>query len=208
MFDLNKYRIKYRYSHSLRLFFDAMSKFGIRIAPYYTFRERISSLKTPTLSKELEHCKISFLGPEDIRAMAKIPGRKFSEADLLKRFNEGQKCLGMKKGGAIIAFNWCNFKELTFKWHRMPLGKNEAFMFDAYTLPDYRGKGIAPFLRHHFYKELEKISITRLYSYTDYFNTPAVKFKLKLGAEKEKLNLYIVLFNKWPFHFILKDYQK
>jgi len=208
MFDLNKYRIKYRYSHSLRLFFDAFSKLGIRIAPYYLFREKIASLKPPAPSKEFEHVHISFWGPEEIKAMAKIPGRKFSEEDLLKRLSDGNRCLGLKKDGQLISFTWCNFREMTFKWHRTPLGKNEAFMFDAYTLPDYRGKGIAPFLRYHCYRELEKLGMTRLYSYTDYFNTPAVKFKLKLKAEIEKLNLYIVLFNKWPFHFIIKDYQK
>ncbi|MBC2717014.1 MAG: hypothetical protein HF978_17050 [Desulfobacteraceae bacterium] len=208
MIYLKELWIKFRYSHFLRLFFDVLAKFGIRITPYYTFRETISSENQPAQPEEFENFKISFWGPEEIKAMALIRGRKFSEEDLLKRLNKGQKCLGLKKGSEIIAFTWCNFKELTFKWHRTPLNKNEVFMFDAYTLVDYRGKGIAPFLRYHCYKELEKLGMSNLYSYTDYFNTPAGKFKLKLNAEKEKLNLYIVLFNKWPFHFVLKDFQK
>ena len=208
MIGFNKFRIKYRYSHSLRLFFDALSKFGIRIAPYYTFRETISSANQPALSEKFKNFKISFLGPEEIKAMAKIPGRKFSGEDLLKRLKEGHKCLGLKNDGQLIAFTWCNFREMTFKWHRTPLEKNEVFMFDAYTLPDHRGKRIAPFLRYQCYREMEKLGMTKLYSYTDYFNTPAVKFKLKLNAKKEKLSLYIILFNKWPVHFILKEYQK
>jgi len=208
MINFNNFRIKYQHSHFLRLFFDALTKFGIRITPYYTFREMIASTTLPDLSDKIENCKISFWGPEEIKAMAKIPGRKLTEEDLLKRLREGHQCLGIKKDSQVIAFNWFNFKELTFKWHRIPLNKKEVFLFDAYTLPGYRGKGFAPFLRECSYRELKKIGMTKAFSYTDYFNTPAVKFKLKLNAEKEKLSLYIVFFNKWPFHFIMKDYQK
>jgi len=40
-------RIKYKYSHILRIFFDFISKFGIRISPYYIFLETIVSLTLP-----------------------------------------------------------------------------------------------------------------------------------------------------------------
>ncbi len=208
MIDLKKYLIKYRYGHFLRIFFDILSKFGIRITFYYTFREMISLKKPQPPSIKFKNLKISCWGPEEIKAMALIPGRKFSEENLLKRLKEGQKCFGVIKENEIIAFTWCNFKEMTFGWHRTPLKKNEVYIYDAFTLIEYRGKGIAPFLRYNCYKELAKIGMKNLYSHTDYFNTPAMNFKLKLNAKKEKLSLYVVFFTKWPFHFILKDYQK
>lgn len=208
MFDLDRFLTKLRYGHPFQLIFDALSKFGIRISPLYIFKEAVSPEKPPKLPVGLEGYEASFLGPEEMKTMALIPGRRFSEADLLERLKSGHKCLGLKKDNELAAFTWCDPKEFSFRWHRFPLKEDEAYLFDAYTLITHRGKGVAPFLRYHLYKELEKIGRTKLYSYSDYFNTPAVKFKLKLRAKKEKFILFIVLFNKWSFHYLLKEYQK
>jgi hypothetical protein len=207
MMSFDEIRIKIRYSHFLRLVFDAISKLGVRISPYYVFREGISSENPPALPTGFEEYEIKFWGPEEMRAMALIPMRKFSKKTLLQRLEDGQKCLGLKKDNALVAFTWCNFKEFSFKWHQFPLKPDEVYMFDAYTVPEYRGKGIAPFLRYHCYKEMKTLGRKSLYSYSDYFNSSAVKFKLKLNAQKVGLNMYVVLFNKWPFHFQLKDYS-
>jgi acetyltransferase (GNAT) family protein len=199
--------IKFRYSRFLRLFFDALARLGIRVSPYYLFREIISPANPPDPSG-FENYDVGFWGLKEMKQMALIPGRKFSEEFLVQRLSDGHKCLGLKKDNNLIAFTWCNFKEATFKYHHFLLKPEEAYLFDAYTLMTYRGKGIAPFLRYHLYKELKNLGHTRLYSYSDYFNKPAVRFKNKLNAKKEKLFLTIELFGKWRFHFVLKDYQK
>ena len=143
-----------------------------------------------------------------MKEIAFIPHRNFSEKDLLRRLQNGNKCMGIKKDSKIIAFSWCNPKEVSFRLHSRPLKKNEAYMFDLFTLSDYRGKGFAPFFSYYFYRELKNIGLTNLISYIDFFNTPSVKFKTKLNAKKVELNLYIELFGKWTFYFTLKNYQK
>ena len=200
--------IKFRYSHIQRLFFDGLARLGIRIAPYYLFEEIISSENPPRLPAGLEGYEVSFWGPKEMKSMVLIPGRKFSEEFLVQRLKDGIKCLGLKKDNELAAFTWCNLKEATLKYNRFSLKKDEAYLFDAYTLMACRGKGIAPFLRYHLYTELEKLGRTKLYSYSDYFNTSAVKFKLKLDAKKVKLILIVDLFGKWHFSFILKNFQK
>lgn len=87
------------------------------------------------------------------------------------------------------------------------LKEDEAYIFDTLTLLDYRGKGFAPILRYYLYKELRNLGRTKLYSYVDCLNTPAVRLKFKVNAEKIKLYLSIDLFGKWRFNYTLKDYQ-
>jgi hypothetical protein len=70
----------------------------------------------------------------------------------------------------------------------------------------YRGKGIAPYIRYLGYKELERLGRTRLYSISIYFNTPAVNFKKKLGAEFLELRLRVRLFRKWERDVRVKKY--
>lgn len=198
---------KARHSNFLRLFFDAIARLGIRIAPCYLFQEIISPKITPKRPSGFEDYEISFLGLEEMKQMALIPGRKFSEEFLVKRLKDGQKCIGLKKDDELAVFSWCNLKGISVKWNLSPLKKDEAYLFDAYTLLDYRGKGLAPFLRFQLYKEMQKLGRTKLYSYTDYFNTSAVRFKQKLNAKKVKLVLVIDLFGKWYFSFLLKNFQ-
>jgi len=200
--------IKFRYSHFLRLFFDGLARFGVRIAPYYLFQEIIPPDKSPGCPAGFDDYKVSFWGLEEIKLMALIPGRKFSEEFLVQRLTDGHKCIGFKKGNELVAFSWCNLKEISVKWNLHPLKKDEGYLFDAYTFPDYRGKGISPFLRSHFYKELHKLGRTKLYSYVDCFNTSSIRFKQKLEAKKVKLILIFDLFGKWHLSFLLKDYQK
>jgi len=199
--------IKFRYSHFLRLFFEALARLGVRIAPYYLFQEIIPQENPPKHPRGFEDYEVGFWGQEEMKQMALIPGRKFSEGSLVRRLEDGHKCIGFKKDNELAAFSWCNLKEISVKWNRVQLKKDEAYLFDSYTLMAYRGKGIAPFLRYHLYSELQKLGRTKLYSYSDYFNTSAVKFKQKLGAKKVKLFLVIGLFGKWYINFLLKNFQ-
>ena len=70
----------------------------------------------------------------------------------------------------------------------------------------YRGKGIAPYIRYQLYKELTKLGRNKLYSISDFFNAPAIKFKKKLNAKSHKLILFIEIFNKWRFSLLIKKY--
>ena len=199
---------KYRYSHVMRPFFDGLSKIGLRIAPYYEFRENVSPDFLSPCSGLGQGYEIGFWEAPEIKQMAKIPGRRFSEEELLKRLEDGHRCLGIKKDNKLAAFSWCNFRAKTFRWHRLPLNDREVFLFDAFTLPEFRGRKLAPVLRYNLYRELTKQGYTGFYSYSDFFNTPAIKFKKTLKAKKEQLNLYIVLFDKFVFHFRLKQYPQ
>ena len=200
--------IKFRYSHFLRPLFDAIARLGIRITTYYLFMEEIPPENQQILPDGLEDYEFCYWGPEDMEDVAFIQGRKFSGAFLAQRFKEGSQCIGLKKNNHPAIFSWYNLKKATFKYNGFPLKNDEAYIFDTLTLLDFRGKGLAPFLHFHLYKDLRKIGRRKLYSYVDYLNSPAVRLKVKLNAVRIKLYLSIDLFGKRQFHFTLKDYQK
>ncbi len=162
----------------------------------------------PHLEKGFDEYDIVPLGSEDIRTISTIPGRFVSGEELFRRLKEGKKCLGVKHHGEVTAFTWYDLDEFNFKGYTFPLKENEAYLFDTYTLISFRGKGIAPYMRYQCYKELANLGRHKLYSITERFNTPAVKFKEKLNAKLLELYVYIELFKKWHFHSRLKKYTE
>jgi hypothetical protein len=164
-----------------------------------------------------------------MKTISSIPGRHFTltEEYFLERLRNGQKCFGLKYRGELAAFTWCDldwcshvyFKGKTtghtFTWcnidrcahgYRFPLKDNEAYLFDAYTLMHFRGKGLAPYIRYRCYKELAKSGRHKLYSISECVNTPSIKFKKKLNAKFPELRLSVELFKKWSFDLHLKKY--
>lgn len=64
------------------------------------------------------------------------------------------------------------------------LKEDEAYLNFMYTYNEFRGQNLAPYLRYHCYKMLEKENKLKLYSISEYFNKPAINFKEKLKAKK------------------------
>ena len=148
--------------------------------------------------------EVSLLGPEDMGEIAtffRVPQEK-----LVARLEEGNRCFGLRSDGKLVAISWCDLRR--FRHHNVfPLEENEAYLYDAYTLRTTRGRDIAPYLRFKTYQELQKLGCTRCYSYTDYFNKAAMKFKLKLNARRIVLRLEITLAGKWSWIRTLRKYN-
>src|SRR6266550_844762 len=172
------------YGVVLRILIDNVSKLGLRIEPYHLFLEGLGSPRAPIVPAAGAGYEIGFLDAGDIREIARMPGRNLSEDDLLSRFQKGMLCLGVKQSGAIVAFTWCNLDECAIEKHRLfTLRADEASLFDAYTIESFRGRELAPYMRYRCYEELAKLGRHRCYSVTVVLNTPAVRFKRKLGAQ-------------------------
>ena len=137
-----------------------------------------------------------------------IDGRKNSEKMLSERLKKGNKCFALKRDNKIVGFTWCDFDMFTYPPTReFRLKSNESYLFDAYIFKAYRGHQLAPFMRYRCYQELQKLGRSVLYSYSDYFNTPANRFKVKLDARLLRLCLYVQLFEKFKWNLTLKVYS-
>ncbi len=204
-----RFKNKLRYSSFLRIVLDGIAKTGIRINLYYIVLEGLFNRSIPHLETGFDEYELCFLSQKDMKTISSIPGRNFTEVSLLQRLQNNQTCFGVKYRGELAAFTWCDFVEYKCmeskcNEHRFLLKENEAYLFDAYTLMPFRGKGIAPYIRYQCYKELYKMGRHRLYSISDYLNTPSIRFKMKLDAKLLDLYLYIGLFKKWHLNLRLK----
>jgi GNAT superfamily N-acetyltransferase len=178
-----------------------------RIAPYYIVREGGAIKNPPPKALESESMEMKNLDSRDMPQMAAIPGRSISEEVLATRLKEGKKCYGIRYQGQLAAFTWVDLKEFGMSGKRVLLKENEAYLFDAYTLPAFRGKGLAPIIRYYAYERLEEMGKTTLYSITDFFNPPAMQFKEKLGARKTELRLLLWVFKRPVFDICIKKYD-
>jgi hypothetical protein len=192
-----------------RVIIDGLAKVGIIISPHYVVVEGLDNGRLQHLAEGFADYQFGFLGPQDMKALANLPGRIFTGKELLGRLHEGQKCFAAKRRGEIVAFTWCSFAPYAFaKQQALPLRSNEAYLFDAHTVEQYRGIGIAPTLRYRCYQELAKMGRTRCYSITAAFNMPAINFKKKLHAQVLELGLFVELWGRWWWHTRLQDYRE
>lgn len=197
-------RQKIRYNNWIRLIHDGLVRIGIKISPFYLVEEGGSASNPPFELAASTDYSVGFLGEADMKEIAAIPLRKLSEQNLLDRIKNGCKCLGVKKNKKLVAFTWFNLKECPYQGFKFALSENEAYLFDAYTLREYRGNNIAPLMRYMSYRELEKIGRTRLYSISECINSQSIKFKKKLNARFVYLGVWISFFRKWDITIPIK----
>jgi len=207
MYYLKHLWSKVAHNNPVRLVLDGLARLGLRIAPSYLMVEK-STPDAMNLKTGLEQYAFGLLGPEDMKTIAALPLRPFTEKDLLDRLRAGCICVGVKHAGELVAFSWANPTESRFAGRRFVLKDDEAYLFDSFAFVDYRGKGLIPATRRLIYRELAKLGKTRFYSYTDCFNKSSLRFKEKLGAKKVRLCLSIKLLNRYTVALTLKRFPE
>ena len=180
---------------------------GINVSPYYWVQEGLSIDDIAEPQGNFESYLFEFFGHEEIKTIVESKIWKRSEEELLSRLQDGKECFGAKYGEEIVAFMWIDFKESNCKWNKFPLKDNEAYLYEMFTMKPFRGKGIAPYLRYRSYQVLKDLGRDKLYSYSDFFNSPAINFKKKLNVKFLKLGLYIELYKKYHWNWTIKNYS-
>ena len=199
----------YRLRHGMlfEAFQYRLDSIGIIIAPYYWVQEGINDISWAGLQNSFEDYTFDFLGIDEIKTIAASKTWKYSEKELLSWVNKGKKCFAAKYKGEISAFMWIDLDECKWQKLNFRLKDNEAYLFDMFTMKSFRGKGIAPYLRYQSYKILKDKGRDKIYSLSDFFNSPSISFKKKLNAKFLKLCLYIDLFNKLHWNWVIKSYS-
>jgi GNAT superfamily N-acetyltransferase len=203
---LKKIRLKIRYGLTLQGIRNQLFKIGIEFSPYYLFQEGINVTEIPEIKGMDTDYSCELLKPEDMKTIGAINNAGFSEEKLLALLKTGELCLGIKHNNEIAAYMWVNFTELKYKSTTIHLKEDEAYLWMMYTREAYRGKNLAPYLRYKSYEMVKKMGRDKLYSVSDYFNSPAVAFKMKLNAKKLKLILFVQFLGKLYRSFIIKSH--
>lgn len=98
--------------------------FVARIIPYYLIREYFLDENELNFQPKLKSLDVEFLLPSEIKIIAKNSEILEGEEELLKRYQDGCLCLGLKHEGKIVAFTWYDprnfqFKKIIYKLKKM-----------------------------------------------------------------------------------------
>ena len=203
---MKKILIRVRYGLTLQTIRSILMKIGIEFTPFYIFQEGVYTMDNPEIHGTITDFSIEILESSDMKILGNVYVG-FSEKGFLALLEAGEKCIGLKHKDELAAFMWINFKELRYKATVINLKSNEAYLWFMHTMESYRGKNLAPYLRYKSYEMLKEMDRNVLYSISDCFNSPAVRFKEKLNAKKREIILFIKLFNLISWCFTLKSYK-
>ena len=201
-----KIKRRLRYGLICYSLMEILKKIGIQVSPYYLYQENIPENTNDQLKKQAEEYSLEILGISEIKPLEEK--FRMKNGELLKLLESGEECIGMRLSGEIVAFSWVNYNEIRHKLTNINLKNNEAYLKTMHTLESHRGRNLAPILRLKCYDILKHNGKDIVYSISEYWNGPAVRFKEKLNAKKLKLILYVEVFNKFKRTYILKSYTK
>ena len=173
------------FSHGLVMqrVLDRLRRIGIDIDPFLVFVEGTCDVESPPVDGDYEAFRISV---DDLASLDTL-GSGFSTDALRERLLKGHICIALKHRGRVVAYTWADTAEINDASCRTKLGTNEVYLYDAFTSPEYRGRGLAPLMRIRSYEALRALGKSTFFSISDYFNTPAIRFKRKLNARFVRL---------------------
>ncbi len=201
--------IRNRFKNGLVLYSlrNLLTRTGIDIDLYYWVKEGHADYVIPRSRDKETRYNFEILGVKDIEAMRSLRMRS-NKFEMVKGIKRGQKCVAFKDGDKVAALMFIEYNDIIINNKKIQLDEDEAYLLNMYTMNDYRGRNLAPLLRHRSYELLKAEGITKIYSVTEYFNNSSRKFKEKLNAENVSLYFCLGLFRKKYWTFKLRDFQK
>jgi len=113
---------------------------------------------------------------EERNKMIQPGGMKEFENFILSRFQKGGLCFLGKIGEKIVHYNWISFNwEQTLKARTLRLKTDETYCLDAFTLREWRGKGIYPFIHYQALRHLKGKGVRMAYTLVDADNKSSKK---------------------------------
>lgn len=177
----------------------------IQLMPYYIMEEFYDDQKKLNVPLGKEDLAIGILTRDDVELLGNHEESLETTEMLIRSFELGCLCFAVRYKGEIAAYSWCDLNYLSYKGRIVALKRDEAYLFNARTYKAFRGKNLAPYVRHELCKLLKKRGIERFFSVTIWSNTASMKFKQKLGAKPIELFLYVGFLKKFHMHFRLRN---
>ena len=179
-----------------------LERMGVRVNPFFVVEEGRQPIE---LALDNPHITLSLAGVSDIDQLLLLQ-KDHTRASLQRWFMEGKLCFVARFDNRLGALMWADLETFNYPPNFTRLENDEAYLFAAIAAPDLRGMNIAPSLRAYCYKTLRKQGIRKFYSYTDYMNAAARRFKAKLNAQETALRVYVDLWGRWQKTFTIKTY--
>lgn len=184
-----------------------LARIGFDFDPFYWVLEASEKCSQPEIKGNHTEYVLEYLDLEEIKSVGRLK-RGMSEEELLRGYQDGQICIGLRHKKEIAAYMFIELNDFKYNRKAFELKEEEAYLLNMYTFESYRGKNLAPYLRYLSYQLLRDKGRDKLYSVSAYFNKSTIRFKEKLKAKHQKLFLYIILFKKYHWCFLLKTFKQ
>jgi ribosomal protein S18 acetylase RimI-like enzyme len=116
----------------------------------------------------------------------------FAKKEALSRLQNGHRLFVFKEKETTIYFLWAETKKVTLNWLAMDLSIPEDMLYisGAFTLPEFRNRGIASKLKKEIFHFLKKEGIKKLIGVVIPSNTTALLIDKKLGFKEYQTITY------------------
>ncbi len=176
-----------------------LRRFGIRATPYHLVLERLPDGATAELDRLPPGFTCLPFGEVELEEIVALEARRGHVDPEVIRARAGADvgCLGLKHDGVIVAFSWYAVGTVDSPYMPTRLAPNEAYLFDMWVAPEYRGRKLAPILRYRTYRHLADAGVDTCFSVTQLGNDASARFKAKLGAELVHLGVAFDIRGRW-----------
>ena len=174
-----------------RLFQQVSKYLGVTYMPYYVIREGHVPLDG---SRHLlpEEYSVSQLQPGEHSRVAGL-NPWTDDKEIRNRLAAGHICTVICKYDTVAGYTWADLNSVNDRICDYPLPPGHAYLYDAFITPQFRGAGLASMMRAVCYQHLRGQGVQGFVSISDRFNTPALKFKKRLGGEPIALYQYLAV---------------
>jgi GNAT superfamily N-acetyltransferase len=170
---------------------DRLARTGLVLCPYFITLEDVRGSEDLAPDPRLT---MRWLSQEDITEMLRIALRKVGAAHI-RELMTTSSCMGVFCDDQLAGYSWASPIRVPIPTGTgqalFELAPDEAYLFDMYVAPQYRGLRLAGLLRSQLYRALAAQGRTRAYSITLAFNRSSRRFKARLGAREIELRLYV-----------------
>lgn len=111
----------------------------------YHILANLNEIQAPQAKIDVEIKEVSVTDDKYLDELATIPSPSYSKAQIVKFLSEDRRCYVVLYDDHVVCSYWVLRKG--FKYYRdLVLADNEEYQLSGYTLPEFRGKGLMPYL--------------------------------------------------------------
>ena len=133
----------------------------VRLERFVVFREDCALFAEEAMRITLDDAEVITLDASHIDELLALPERTKTRRVYELRLAQGNLGLAVRHDGRIIAIMWAMLGWFYYGADRMPLHSDEAYVFDGYVVPAFRGHGLAGYMWHALIKRLADGGRTR-----------------------------------------------
>lgn len=149
------------------------------VVPVYNSLSKLKQAARTEATSQLEFLVVNGANVESVASMQRTSSRRLKMAYNTRK---GYRAYAVLSNGAIVGDIWCaSPREVhtdplhpDLPWLGITCGKNDAYMFDMYVIPDSRGKEITSYLLGSALSHLKEAGFDRVYGFYEKNNLAAL----------------------------------